>query len=79
MAGNAVKNATEHLVRAAKQAIDADDERTLVINQRMVSGIAQVGYFLINDANFFKLRGGGGDSSCVPFFWRRYKKKSESG
>lgn len=41
-AGNAVKIATEHLVRAAKQAIEAEDERTLVISQRMVSGIAQV-------------------------------------
>jgi len=29
-------------VRAAKQSIEADDERTLVISQRMVTGIAQV-------------------------------------
>ncbi|KHJ45469.1 I/LWEQ domain protein [Trichuris suis] len=41
-AGNAVKTATEHLVRAAKQAIEIEDERTLIISQRMVSGIAQV-------------------------------------
>jgi talin len=55
-AGHAVKTATEHLVRArahthaharvqvraAKQSIEADDERTLVISQRMVTGIAQV-------------------------------------
>lgn len=45
-AGNAVKVATEHLVRAAKQAIDAEDERTLIISQRMVSGIAQVIIYL---------------------------------
>jgi len=41
-AGHAVKTATEHLVRAAKQSIDADEERTLIISQKMVSGIAQV-------------------------------------
>jgi len=41
-AGNAVKNATEHLVRAARQAIDAEEDRLVVISDRMVSGIAQV-------------------------------------
>uniref|UniRef100_A0A914UKX2 Talin 1 n=1 Tax=Plectus sambesii TaxID=2011161 RepID=A0A914UKX2_9BILA len=41
-AGHAVKTATEHLVHAAKKAIEAEDERTLIISQRMVSGIAQV-------------------------------------
>jgi hypothetical protein len=40
-AGHAVKTASEHLVMAAQQAI-SEDERTLVISQRMVSGIAQV-------------------------------------
>ncbi|XP_003368675.1 putative I/LWEQ domain protein, partial [Trichinella spiralis] len=34
-AGNAVKTATEHLVRAARQAIEIEDERTLIISQRM--------------------------------------------
>jgi len=29
-------------VPAAKQSIEAEDERTLIISQRMVSGIAQV-------------------------------------
>uniref|UniRef100_A0A1I8EQD5 I/LWEQ domain-containing protein n=1 Tax=Wuchereria bancrofti TaxID=6293 RepID=A0A1I8EQD5_WUCBA len=40
-AGHAVKTATEHLVMAARSAIH-EDERTLIISQRMVSGIAQV-------------------------------------
>lgn len=40
-AGHAVKTATEHLVIAARQAMPEDD-RTLVISQRMVTGIAQV-------------------------------------
>lgn len=40
-AGHAVKTATEQLVRAARQTI-SDDERTVVISDRMVSGIAQV-------------------------------------
>lgn len=40
-AGHAVKVATEHLVNAARQAVPQDG-RTLVISQRMVSGIAQV-------------------------------------
>lgn len=39
-AGHAVKVATEHLVAAATQAVP-QDERTLTISQRMVSGIAQ--------------------------------------
>lgn len=43
-AGHAVKTATEHLVMAARSAIH-EDERTLVISQRMVSGIAQVSFF----------------------------------
>lgn len=40
-AGHAVKVATEHLVAAARQAVPQDD-RSLVISQRMVSSIAQV-------------------------------------
>lgn len=40
-AGNAVKRATDNLVRAAQQAIHHDDERSLVLNKRMVGGIAQ--------------------------------------
>lgn len=40
-AGNAVKRATDNLVRAAQQAIHHDDERSLVLNRRMVGGIAQ--------------------------------------
>ncbi|UYV64796.1 TLN1 [Cordylochernes scorpioides] len=40
-AGNAVKKATDNLVRAAQQAIEQDEERSLVINKRMVGGIAQ--------------------------------------
>lgn len=42
-AGHAVKTATEHLVTAARSAIH-EDERALVISQRMVSGIAQVNF-----------------------------------
>lgn len=41
-AGHAVKTATEHLVLAAKQSKEEEDERVLIISQRMVSGIAQV-------------------------------------
>ena len=41
-AGQAVKTATEHLVRAARASIEAEDERQLVISTRMVGGIAQV-------------------------------------
>ncbi|XP_035214287.1 talin-1-like, partial [Stegodyphus dumicola] len=40
-AGNAVKRATDNLVRAAQQAIEHDEERSLIINKRMVGGIAQ--------------------------------------
>ncbi|XP_059140472.1 talin-2-like isoform X4 [Physella acuta] len=41
-AGNAVKRATEALVRAAQQAKDYnDDESSLTVNKRMVGGIAQ--------------------------------------
>lgn len=41
-AGQAVKTATEHLVAAARQSIEAEEERSLLISQRMVGGIAQV-------------------------------------
>lgn len=40
-AGNAVKRATDNLVRAAQQAIQNEEERSLVLNKRMVGGIAQ--------------------------------------
>ncbi|XP_023231887.1 talin-2-like isoform X2 [Centruroides sculpturatus] len=40
-AGNAVKRATDNLVKAAQQAIEHDEERSLIINKRMVGGIAQ--------------------------------------
>lgn len=40
-AGNAVKKATDNLVRAAQQAIDQDEEQNLVISKRRVQGITQ--------------------------------------
>ncbi|RWS15528.1 talin-1-like protein [Dinothrombium tinctorium] len=40
-AGNAVKKATDNLVRAAQQAIEHDEEQSLVISKRRVPGIAQ--------------------------------------
>ncbi|XP_070163666.1 talin-2 isoform X5 [Polyergus mexicanus] len=40
-AGNAVKRATDNLVRAAQQAIQQEEDRSLVLNRRMVGGIAQ--------------------------------------
>lgn len=40
-AGNAVKRATDNLVRAAQQAKEHDEEQSLIISNRKVSGIAQ--------------------------------------
>ncbi|VVC41903.1 FERM conserved site,Vinculin/alpha-catenin,PH domain-like,IRS-type PTB domain,Talin, central,Ubiquitin- [Cinara cedri] len=40
-AGNAVKRATDNLVKGAQQAIQNDEERSLVLSKRMVGGIAQ--------------------------------------
>ncbi|KAG8222944.1 hypothetical protein J437_LFUL000239 [Ladona fulva] len=40
-AGKAVKRATDNLVRAAQQALQQEEERSLVLNRRMVGGIAQ--------------------------------------
>ncbi|RWS31093.1 talin-1-like protein [Leptotrombidium deliense] len=40
-AGNAVKKATDLLVRSAQQAIENDEEQSLVISKRRVPGIAQ--------------------------------------
>ncbi|XP_050426886.1 talin-1-like isoform X2 [Adelges cooleyi] len=40
-AGNAVKRATDNLVKAAQQAIQNDEERSLVLSKKMVGGIAQ--------------------------------------
>ncbi|KAF7995722.1 hypothetical protein HCN44_006829 [Aphidius gifuensis] len=41
LAGNSVKRATDNLVKAAQQAIKNEEERSLVLNKRMVGGIAQ--------------------------------------
>ncbi|CAG2163728.1 unnamed protein product [Oppiella nova] len=40
-AGNAVKKATDNLVRSAQQAIEHDDEQSILISTRRVPGIAQ--------------------------------------
>lgn len=40
-AGNAVKKATDNLVRAAQQAIEQEEEQSLVISKRRVQGITQ--------------------------------------
>lgn len=40
-AGNAVKKATDNLVRAAQQAIEHEEEQSLIISKRRVPGIAQ--------------------------------------
>lgn len=40
-AGNAVKRATDNLVHAAQQAIERDEERQIIINKRLVCGMAQ--------------------------------------
>ena len=46
MAGNAVKRATEALVKAAQQAQQvADENESLTIDKRKVGGIAQVSSF----------------------------------
>ncbi len=40
-AGNAVKRATDNLVKAAQQALAQEEERQLVLNKRMVGSMAQ--------------------------------------
>ncbi|XP_025831317.1 talin-2 isoform X1 [Agrilus planipennis] len=40
-AGNAVIRSTDNLVRAAQKAISVEEERSLILNKRMVGGIAQ--------------------------------------
>lgn len=40
-AGNAVKRATDNLVRAAQDAIQHEEERMLILNKKIVGGIAQ--------------------------------------
>lgn len=43
-AGNAVKRASDNLVKAAqKAAFDAHDDEAVVVKSKMVGGIAQVG------------------------------------
>lgn len=39
--GNVVKRATENVVRAARQAMKTDEIKNLVLNERMVGGMAQ--------------------------------------
>jgi talin len=40
-AGNAVKKATDNLVQAAQESLDATRERTITLDRRRVGGIAQ--------------------------------------
>ncbi|XP_065168829.1 talin-2-like isoform X5 [Atheta coriaria] len=40
-AGNAVIRSTDNLVAAARQAISSEEERSLVLNKKMVGGLAQ--------------------------------------
>lgn len=40
-AGNDVKKATDNLVLSAQKAIDQEDERNIVLNKRLVGGLAQ--------------------------------------
>lgn len=40
-AGTAVIRSTENLVRAAQKAKSVEEERCLILNKRMVGGIAQ--------------------------------------
>lgn len=40
--GNAVKRATEALVKAAQQVKEREDEANVQVNKRMVGGVAQV-------------------------------------
>ncbi|KAL5245501.1 hypothetical protein ACI65C_012911 [Semiaphis heraclei] len=39
--GNVVKRATENVVRAARQAMKSDEIKNLILNERMVGGMAQ--------------------------------------
>ncbi|XP_050433200.1 talin-1 [Adelges cooleyi] len=39
--GNVVKRATENVVRAARQAMKADESKRLILDERMVGGMAQ--------------------------------------
>lgn len=39
--GNVVKRATENVVRAARQAMKTDEIKNIVLNERMVGGMAQ--------------------------------------
>lgn len=40
--GNAVKRATEALVKSAQQVKEREDEANVQVNKRMVGGVAQV-------------------------------------
>ena len=40
--GNAVKRATETLVKSAQQVKEREDEANVQVNKRMVGGVAQV-------------------------------------
>lgn len=39
--GNVVKRATENVVRAARQAMKTDEMKNLILNEKMVGGMAQ--------------------------------------
>lgn len=39
--GNVVKRATENVVRAARQAMKTDEIKNIILNERIVGGMAQ--------------------------------------
>lgn len=45
--GNAVKRATEALVKSAQQVKEREDEANVQVNKNMVSGVAQVNTHLL--------------------------------
>lgn len=52
-AGNAVKRASDNLVKAAqKAAFDAQDDQAVVVKSKMVGGIAQVSKVANTQANY---------------------------
>lgn len=55
-AGNAVKRASDNLVKAAqKAAFDAEDDQAVVVKSKMVGGIAQVRLSSQEEMNYVKI------------------------
>lgn len=78
-AGNAVKRASDNLVKAAqKAAFDAEDDQAVVVKSKMVGGIAQVSQRCRTRWNKYRLKGALSSTDRLFYFSVQFSSKLHS-